>query len=378
MLKSVLMSVFLLLLCAACSTRRLIPLPAGGPEALPVDVLIKAGAGKKVVDPEAITALAVAAEFFRLSERVGSRIWPGWTAEKMPVAVELGSGRGLLINHDDVPPGMEFADQQILDKPVFCGLFPAGLVLGEAAKFRGRATAALSFDRSGRGKAGRVLSVEESVSEFFEASCFCLMDTLFKRSFELHDIARGQAISQVYCTRRPEFRRSEAAFLLEALESRDETACRRAVTCFLVVRKARRTRALFRSTAAEQAMEDRCGAALYTGIRALEIARDEEMASRKPVAAAGASTVAFEGYGEAALQKQARLVSALSCFRYEDTLCCREWFSLTGMILAFLLDRLSPGWKDRFIAEETPMECLLEDCVFVNERLQAVDADRPR
>ena len=333
----------------SCSGPQTIPLPPGGPEALPAEVLLRAGHGVEVTDRLEVFALEEAREFYTLSEEIGERLWPGWPWRVMVFGFCTAPERWLLVNHDDAPPGMEVANQEILPVSVYVGPRPLEIVDEGCLSYRGNLLAVLQVEEWGRAEREQAGRVPLLIRLFRDAF-------LLFRGVETPSLGRPEDFSSngVYPLSLDPLNnmlgRAEALALAEALATEDLDDAFESAACFLALRRFRRSGSDPRLTAVEQQWETRIGLACYTGFKAIDLACAAERDDATHI-----DYKILHGFMKARRKAMLDLVGRSGFF------LGNSGFISLGMAQAFLLDRLAPGWKTMFLqGRARSMESLLE------------------
>lgn len=301
------LNLFLPLLASAmfaCSTPDPIPVPSGGPEALPPDVLVAAGEGEGIHSPAEKRLLRMAEEFMEISRKKGDGIWPGWKAEQTPLGIWRKGDRLFLINHEDAPPGMRAAAQEITTLPVYVGTPPEDSMRTGIVPLRGRAVVMTDASRE-----------ESLLPRLFHLAAHRFLQHQFGSSYPcmpLHGPIDVKRIDPAGI----HLESLEVRILEEALRCPEEDAVKTAAF-FLRVRAARRSGMPLKDAMMEKHWETSEGLAWYIRLKAL--------ASPAPSA----------------------------CLAILEAMNHLGPFT-TGMAQAFLLDRLDKGWKAAYLEEKGP------------------------
>jgi hypothetical protein len=340
-----------------CGGPKTIPLPPGGPEALPAEVLLKAGRGVQLEESNEILGLEMVGTFYALSNEIGETLWPGWPWPGMAFGLWTAPDRWLLVNHDDAPPGMQVAAQELLPCPVYAGPMPGEIDQESCIAYRGRSLAVLRLDE--RAPAKEVAGDAFLLIRLFQGSFFLFREIHHPLPEGLASSAAGGPYPPFLDPFNNLLGRAEAMALEEALETGDSTISLDAAACFLTLRRIRRAHLDRRVIALEQRWEQREGLACYTGLKAIELARDAEQNGWEGHRLReGALPI---DYGTVAGSLEILRKSLLALAGWSGYLNGSSVFMTTGMAQAYLLDRLFPGWKTAYLAGEAPpLDTLLE------------------
>lgn len=299
----------------ACSAPDPIPVPSGGPEALPPDVLVAAGEGEEICSPAEKRLLRMAGEFLDISRKRGESIWPGWKVEQMPLGIWREKNRLFLINHEDAPPGMRAAAQEITTFPVYVGTPPMDSMRTAVVPLRGRAVVMMDASRE-----------ENLVPRLFHLAAHQFFQHHFRRAYPCMPL-HGPIDAKRTDPRRDRLERLEVRILEEALRCPEKEDAVREAAFFLRVREARRSGTPLGDVIMEKHWETSEGLAWYVRLKAL---------------AASAPSACLE------------ILGAMG----------HSGAFTTGMAQAFLLDRLDEGWKAAYLEEKGPaLEDLLSQRV---------------
>lgn len=142
--------------------------------------------------------------------------------------------------------------------------------------------------------------------------------------------------------------RMESSALRLALESRDKNILREKVREFLAIRHLRQSEIDPRFVEFEKGAELNEGLAEYAGVRAVIAGMDA--ARQKMISVPFAETTA-----EAYLSKKYEMLDSITKVGQN----IRRKFYYTGSAQGFLLDRITPGWKDKVQMEGASLQDLL-------------------
>lgn len=310
--------------------------------------------------PDDIVALTAASEARRLSAQC--ELWPGWAVGDMPVLYVRRGWRMLLVGHPDPPPGFEgcdfapeggratkgpvaAADCRVPWIPGSSGALE--LEHGGAIELNGRPTAAVPYPVAGASAPGRVAQLAAATC----GAAFCAfvagrVDRAWGAAAgPLPDYAGLQPVNNALGN-------LEGLILHDALWGAEgghgaaaTAAAAEAATAaraLVLVRRERRQNMDDRVIADEQRSELVVGLAAYVAARAAQAAQTGQSAP---------AGCAVSGW-----QKALREVNC----RGQGATYGR--FRLTGMALAFLLDRLGEEWHDA-ATQGTPLDNLVEQRV---------------
>ncbi len=334
---------WVLILSGGCAADRPIPVPSGGPEALPAGVLVEAGRGVKLEERADRLALACAAEFFALSKNLREECWPFWFAWHHAVGLRTAPDRWLLVNHRDPPPGMNVVIQETVPSPVYVGLVPVGVVQEGWMDYRGRSTVVVSLCGLTSPDVPAPAVSSEVIGKVFEIAVLpgLILDPARASGPDARHPSHGvwPALGPMHHL----LALLEARLLDRALENRDDFAAAQSFDGFLAIRKLRRSTLPKSAVALEQRFELQGGIPAYTRIKAFRFAA---RAAREP--AGDFPEGDLPDYDTAAEEASSRFRAGL------QTVCTLGYlegpgaFSMTGTAQALVLDRLRPGWFTEF------------------------------
>ncbi|MHC4944708.1 MAG: hypothetical protein ACYTG7_16950 [Planctomycetota bacterium] len=329
----------------ACAGVRPIPVPAGGPTALPEDVLLEAGGGKELDDPEASALLEGIARFRGLAMEIGDGLWPGWSPGALPVAVKFADDRWLLVNHEDPPPGMELVAQRRMSCLVFQGALGRDAAQDGVYPMRGKMTAMVVSMIDARSAD----AMESFVAMLFQLSAFHCLESS-------HAFISLQSISGVTDTsslwlsaEKRAMLRLEVRTLQQAFHGAEQQGCLEALNAFLVLRRERYARSTPFQIEREKRLEEGEGMALYLGFRAMELAAERAQSSTE--SDRDGERMSLDGYiGLARRAEKNRSMMLEETMRKGSAMGPAVHY-IAGMVQAFLLDRLVPDWKEQLMAD---------------------------
>lgn len=354
---------FLFFSGTGCRTPRSIPVPAGGPEALPARVQIAAGRGVPLQGAVERRALQEAALFFGPVAEIVEERFPPWAAGAFALGFRTGPEGWLLVNHPDAPPGMSPVIQDILSLPAFAGAWPAKPPLPEGPAF-------LSY----RGSPLFLVDGRECLRTGAGGGAFLdRLLSLVALSIPLAAPSRPEdrppsAGPYLLPPAAAALEGVEARLVLEALDVEDPVEAARLAAEFCTIRRFRRRGLVFSAKAEEDREELRGGLPVYLRIvvfRALaDRAAREETQDRPEMSPLLPDP---EGAWRARvrllrvrLRRAALLGWTLSPFAR----------AAAGAAEALLLDRLRPGWGTALAHGASPsLFALLEETVISDARL---------
>lgn len=290
------------------------------------------------------------AEIFRLKTEVGDRIWPGFGAYGIPVVL-FNDDFEFLIGFPDPPsPWMKVPDDDIAGASYHRR--PAGRVQAFAVEVGGRWAGSIMTLEQMNAKAPFRLPpdfhVVLALHEMFHAFQASRAPERFARALKVY-AAEGR-----YPFKDKDFAAawtSEGGALAKGIRSADDAAAAEAAREFLKIRDGRRTRAALGPDLLEfeRGLEWLEGLAKYAEIGFYEIAAN--LPSAGPAAYRYAVPMLF-------IQSDyLRLGSGLGAQNGDLR------FYLSGMAQARLLNRLSPGWKDKVVPGPAFLEDLIREAV---------------
>jgi hypothetical protein len=331
----------------ACGGVRPIPVPAGGPTALPEAVLLESGEGRKLIDPGARALLERIARFRALAREIDDRLWPGWSPESLPIAVKLDADRWLLVNHEDPPPGMDLVAQDVVTCLVFLGALDREAARDGVYPMRGKMTAMIISSANDPIQDDQ----EAFLAKLFQLSAFHRLQS----SHAFIDIESVSALSDPPLLHRDAKARAllrlEARLLEDALESRQQEGMLEALNAFLKVRLERLEGANPFQREREKSLEEREGMALYLGFKAEELVREKarlvhELGKEDGNPAEDESLEGPTATCRLVMEKRSRLLDLAG----GDAIGLGPaGHYILGMVQAYLLDRLDRDWKKRLM-----------------------------
>lgn len=294
------------------------------------------------------------AEIFRLKAEVGNRVWPGFAKCGIPIVL-YNDDFEFLVGSDDPPsPWMKFPDGDFAGAPYHRR--PRSQAQAFAIKVGG--TWAGSFSTLGRMNAKAPFKLPPdfhvvlALHEMFHAFQATQAPERFARALKVY------AAEDRYPFKNQEFAAawtSEGAALARGIQAADDVAAATAAREFLKIRDERRARAALAPDLLgfERELEWLEGLAKYAEIGFYEIA-----ATLPP--------------GPAAYRYAVPMLFIQSDYiRLGNGLGAQSGdlrFYLSGMAQARLLDRLSPGWKDKALPGPASLEDLIREGVLPGRR----------
>ena len=339
-------------------------------------------AGTFKVDP---LLIAEAGEVWALIAAPTNPVWPGWNAAATPLLFYLPGEQDVLINHPHPPQGFHPYDGPVQ--------FPGGRILVKDGptiiEWDGQNT---SQDVEGV----RTLIVADRLSNLRVQVSSLLMDAKpaqeKAQALQLSDLATDpydqlamvvhEAFHVFQDQRAPDKGASEmlllsypvlsvqnnvgfaleGAALAQALRGGDDAEFRRAAVRWLAVRKDRRSTLPREAVDYEDGIEFTEGLAKYTEYRLFQV-----LEGRRP-GPAMAWAQGFAGYADLASRRGILIGQMVQHMSGEaqvnndpyGTAPLRMRLYFSGMAEGVVLDRLSPGWKDRIFLPEATLTSLIE------------------
>lgn len=297
-------------------------------------------------------ALACVAEAWHIAKN--TEIWPGWDLRKTPLALYKGDGSFFLSGHPHPPKG---------GREVF---WPAGttgpvvlhLATGTAPQPAAGAASACFYN----GVWTAVIPLELVGETVEEALAF--ISLIWQEGFRAGVLSNGRAMSPPFISYYPVNKPVNNALgniegrLLRFARRTPEDAINELALGFALIRRERRAQLDDEIVSYEQETEYYDGLPAYVSALALQRLASE---THDPCPAflrmAGPDIRA-----KASRHLDARF-SALERVNRRGLWARRQRFQLTGMGLAFLLDRIMPSWKERAVSPGVTLDALLEENV---------------
>lgn len=321
-----------------------------------------------------------AAEVWRVVARPDNPIWPGWNASDTPLLLYVPGEQDLLIGHPSPPPGFSpytgpltfpGATLHVREDSTLVTLDGQNtsmdvngvqtlVVADPLSNLRQNLSALLQDPRPGDEKA-RTLELATLAPDPYDQ-----LGLIVHEAFHVHqdrtqpNRGTSDALLLAYPVLSVENNVGfglEAGALAEALQAPDAESLRRAGIRWLAVRDQRRLALPPRAVQYEDGTEYNEGLAKYTEYRLWQV-----LEGRTPSAEL-ARAQGFHGYADLRPRRDALLAQMRSHLRGEvnvnnapfGTAPLRMRLYYSGMAIAALLDRTSPGWKERFWASDSSL-----------------------
>ncbi len=338
-----------------------------------------------LIDPRLI---AEAAEVWSCIASADNKVWPGWDASDTPLLFYLPGRQDVLINHPKPPE-----DFRPYNGPV---RFPGGDI-----HIR---TGPTIFDLDGQNTSRRVKGVEtlvvaDTLSNHRARMIALMNDTraaeeklpageyelLMEDPYGQMAMIAHEAFHVYQSKKAPDKGGNELALmtypllsvpnnvgfalegkaLAKALRAGSDEACREAAVAWLAVRRDRRGWLVPEAVAYEDGTEFNEGLAKYVEYRFYRVLVGQTPGS------AMQWIQGFHGYGDLSPQRASLIDMLLKHMGGEvnvnndpyGTAPLRMRLYFSGMAVAALLDRLSPGWHDKILEPETTLTGLAEAAV---------------
>jgi len=338
------------------------------------------------VDP---LLIAEANEVWHLIASRSNPIWPGWDASTTPLLLYLPGEQDVLINHPHPPQGFRRYDGPVQ--------FPGWQIYVKD----GPTLIDIDGQNTSKDVAGvRTLVVADTLSNLRQQVFGLVADprpTQDKfQTFKYSDLATDPYFQlslvaheafHVYQDKMAADKEAdewlllyypvlsvqnnvgfalEGSALADALRATDAAGLRRAALRWLALRKDRRSFLPGKAVAYEDGVEFTEGLAVYTEYRLFQV-----LEGRQPGAAMSWAQ-GFAGYGNLAHQREdlinlmVRHTSGAINVNNDPygTAPLRMRLYYSGMAMAVLLDRLSPGWQSRIFAPDATLTSLLEEALW--------------
>lgn len=317
-------------------------------------------------------ALICLAEAWHLARHLPD-VWPGWDLARTPLAVYKNNGGFFLAGHPAPPrparrvlwpvltlaggpgasgglrEGREDGGHGDLPQPVLLRRLPAALTGGAAiVHYQGVPTAFVPVAWAGETGEEAVAYVARLLGEAFRAHLRAIgrEERADVAPPYPDDLPVNNALGNI-----------EGQLLLAAYHSRAEADLSRLAAAFALIRRERRAQLNDDLIAYERWREIHDGLPAYVQFHALEAAARSGYAPCQPFRDVyGADTLA-------AGDQRARLLALLESINRRGNGAGRNRFFYSGMGLALLLDRLSPGWQERLRDGGVWLDSLLEEHV---------------
>ncbi len=324
--------------------------------------------------------VAQAAEVWNLIARRDNPVWPGWDASGTPLLFYLPDTQDVLINHPKPPEGFQryFGPVKLSGAEIFIrngktffefdgqntaidvSGVPTLVVADTLSNHRQQIKGLLEDPRPAAKKAAD-LGWEQLHANPYDALCMIAHEAF--HVFQSKQ-APKKGGSEEALTRYPTVAAFntvgfalEGALLAEAMRVTDPVETRKSAVSWLAVRLDRRKQLSAEAANYEDRMEYLEGLAKYVEYRLLEV-----LEARTPGEPMN-WLQGFKGYADLKPQREALIRQMEGMMNGKRTvnndlygaspLRMRLYFS--GMGIAVLLDRFSPGWKARIFAPETTL-----------------------
>lgn len=271
------------------------------------------------------------------ARHLGDRLWPGFRPWEDPV-LYTGLGGGVLLNWSGGPPP-GFDEMERLEGATWSAS-------PDFAALMTRPTAFTSLDSSYSLPVATALAVHEHFHAHQRTAV--RRGDAFGRGERPADVRYYPALD----ANNGSLLELEGRLLQEALRAQSDVATAERVAEFLSVRDRRRSELDSVSALWERGAERNEGLADYVALRALRWIAESD----------------YGGWGAAAAAEIERRLSRLARLSEVVGSSLRRVFYVTGSAQALLLDRLTPGWKERMVVEGGTPEALLAGAVGYEDR----------
>jgi hypothetical protein len=337
------------------------------------------------VDP---LLVAYAGEVWSVIARADNPVWTGWNASDTPLLFYLPGAQDVLINHPQPPKGFRRysgpvafprAAVHVRDGPTFFEFdgqntvldvagVPTLVVADTLSTRRAQLRSWLADPRPASAKAAEIGWDQLQVDPY---DTLCLIAHEAFHAFQRRQ-APGKVVSEAALARYPALAVAntvgfalEGNLLADALRSRSAKELRAPAVGWLAVRRERHKALPAEAVAYEDGIEYLEGLAKYVEYRLLQV-----LEGRTPGPAL-AWAQGFRGYADLGRQREALVRRLAQNMRGEvnvnndpygaSPVRMRLYYS--GMAVAAVLDRLSPGWKKKVFARGATLTGLAADAL---------------